>query len=129
MQERDLSLTPRKEELRNARPIVIPIQFSLTEIKQHFENSLEAIKKQYEVADSLNNSGDVDGCKIIWRSQVVLAEGLLDFYIHEMSKFCLFRMFTGEWASSENTPHLRSQWGKLRKHSLLLNPKIGFSPI
>lgn len=101
MQERDLSLTPRKEELRNARPIVIPIQFSLTEIKQHFENSLEAIKKQYEVADSLNNSGDVDGCKIIWRSQVVLAEGLLDFYIHEMSKFCLFRMFTGEWASSE----------------------------
>lgn len=45
MQERDLSLTPRKEELRNARPIVIPIQFSLTEIKQHFENSLEAIKK------------------------------------------------------------------------------------
>ena len=65
MQERDLSLTPRKEELRNARPIVIPIQFSLTEIKQHFENSLEAIKKQYEVADSLNNSGDVDGCKMI----------------------------------------------------------------
>lgn len=115
MQDRDLSLTPRKEELRNARPIVIPIQFSLTEIKQHFENILEAIKKQYEVADSLNNSGDVDGCKIIWRSQVVLAEGLLDFYIHEMSKFCLFRMFTGEWASSEKYTSFTVPMGKVEE--------------
>lgn len=37
---------------------------------------------------------------MIWRSQVVLAEGLLDFYIHEMSKYCLFRMFTGAWEAS-----------------------------
>ena len=97
MEKRDLSLTPRKEGLRDAKPAVIPTQFSLNEIKQHFEDSLDAITKQYKVADSLNDNGDTDGCKMIWRSQVVLAEGLLDFYIHEMSKYCLFRMFTGAW--------------------------------
>ena len=98
--KRDLSLTPRKEDLRDAKPITIPIQFSLVEIKQHFEESLAAIKKQYTVADSLSEGEEPDGCKMIWRSQVVLAEGLLDFYIHEMSKYCLFRMFTGAWEAS-----------------------------
>lgn len=100
MAKRDLSLTPRKEELRDAKPALIPTQFSLNEIKQHFKDSLDAISKQYMVAASLNDNGDIDGCKMIWRSQVVLAEGLLDFYIHEMSKYCLFRMFTGAWEAS-----------------------------
>lgn len=99
--KRELSLTPRKEDLRDAKPAAVPVQFSLAEIKQHFEDSLTAIKNQYTVADSLNGNGNIDGCKMIWRSQVVLAEGLLDFYIHEMSKYCLFRMFTGTWESSD----------------------------
>lgn len=101
MAERDLSLVPRVEEVRESRPDTSPIQFSLDEIKQHFSESMEGIKEQYDVADSLAASGNIDGCKTIWRSQVVLAEGLLDFYIHEMSKYCLFRMFTGQWDKSE----------------------------
>ena len=98
--KRNLSLTPRKEGLRDAKPITVPIQFSLIEIKQHFEDSLAAIKKQYAIADSLSEGGDTDGCKMSVRAKVVLVEGLLDFYIHEMSKYCLFRMFTGAWESS-----------------------------
>ena len=97
MADRDLSLSPRIEAVREVRPIAPPVQFSLEEIKQHFEESLTGIKSQYAVAESLLNSGNESGCKTIWRSQVVLSEGLLDFYIHEMSKFCLFRMFTGQW--------------------------------
>ena len=49
----------------------------------------------------LNKNGNENDGKTIWRSQVVLAEGLLDFFIHEMSKFCLFKMFTGQWTKSE----------------------------
>ena len=101
MAERDLSLSPRMEAVREARPIAPPVQFSLDEIKQHFEESLTGIKDQYAVADSLLHSGNEAGCKTIWRSQVVLSEGLMDFYIHEMSKFCLFRMFTGQWDKTE----------------------------
>ncbi|MCR5535780.1 MAG: hypothetical protein K6F05_00015 [Succinivibrio sp.] len=95
-----LSLQPRKENEREPRAYAIPTQFSLSEIKKHFEDSMESIKAQYDVADALlekNNSG----CKTIWRSQVVLAEGVLDFYLHEMSKYCLFRMFVGEWKKSD----------------------------
>lgn len=115
MAKRNLALTPRKEESRDVKPAVIPIQFSLGEIKQHFEESLHAIKKQYAVADSLWNREDADGCKMVWRSQVVLAEGLLDFYIHEMSKYCLFRMFTGAWASSEKYASFMVPMGKVEE--------------
>lgn len=99
---RDLSPSPRVEKIREAYPADPPIQFSLEEIRGHFEESLAAIKEQYEVADMLfQTSSNMDNCKTIWRSQVVLAEGLLDYFIHEMSKFCLFRMFTGRWDKTE----------------------------
>lgn len=101
MATRNLALTPRVEDVRETRPIAPPVQFSLEEIKQHFDESLSGIKGQYSVADSLLQSGNEVGGKTIWRSQIVLAEGLLDFYIHEMSKFCLFRMFTGQWEKTE----------------------------
>ena len=98
---RDLSLSPRVEEKRELKVIELPIQFSLKEIKEHFEESLNEVKAQYTVADLLNKNGNENDGKTIWRSQVVLAEGLLDFFIHEMSKFCLFKMFTGQWSKSE----------------------------
>ena len=98
---RDLSLSPRVEEKRELKVIELPVQFSLKEIKEHFEESLNEVKAQYPVADLLNENGNENDGKTIWRSQVVLAEGLLDFFIHEMSKFCLFKMFTGQWSKSE----------------------------
>lgn len=115
MAERDLSLTPRVEEVRELRPIAPPIQFSLDEIKRHFSESLNGIKEQYSVADSLASSGNINGCRTIWRSQVVLAEGLLDFYIHEMSKYCLFRMFTGQWGKSEKYTALNVPMSKVEE--------------
>lgn len=98
---RDLSLSPRVEEKRELKVIELPIQFSLKEIKEHFEESFNEVKAQYTVADLLNKNGNENDGKTIWRSQVVLAEGLLDFFIHEISKFCLFKMFTGQWTKSE----------------------------
>lgn len=92
---RDLSLTPRKENQRDVQLITPPVQFSLNEIKQHFVESMDSVKAQYEVADALASADNVDACKTVWRSQLVLAEGLMDFYIHEMCKYGLFRMFTG----------------------------------
>lgn len=101
MADRDVSLTPRAEGTKEARPIPVPKQFSLSEIKQHFLDSMSEVKAQYAVADSLIAGDQTEAYKTIWRSQIVLAEGLLDFYIHEMSKYCLFKMFSGEWDKSE----------------------------
>lgn len=99
--KRNTDLSPRKEETRVANDITPPVQFTLSEIKDHFTQSMETIKKQYDIADSLMKAADIEGSKTIWRSQVVLAEGVLDFYIHEMSKYCMFRMFTGKWEKSQ----------------------------
>ena len=112
---RELSLTPRIENQRDAQPITPPVQFSLDEIKQHFTESMNSVKAQYDVADLLASEGNTEGCKTIWRSQVVLAEGLMDFYIHEMSKYCLFRMFTGQWEKSEKYALFMVPMGKVER--------------
>ena len=101
MAHRDISLTPRAEDTRDARPVLMPIQFSLSEIKQHFTESMNEVKAQFAVADELNADENEIACKMVWRSQVVLAEGLLDFYIHEISKYCFVRMFSEAWPKTE----------------------------
>lgn len=99
--QRKLTLSPRLEETRSVRPVPTPMQFSLIQIKEHFSESLEDIKHQLTIADNAKDNGNETACKTIWRSQIVLAEGILDFYIHEISKYCLVRMFSGVWDKSE----------------------------
>jgi len=105
-EKRDLTLSPRKENLRTAQPIAVPVHFSLDDIINHFTESMTAIKDQFTVADDLMQKGNDEGCRTIWRSQVVLSEGLMDFYIHEISKFCRFRMFAGLWNKTEKYMNL-----------------------
>ena len=69
MSVRDLSLAVRAEDVREARRIPVPVHFSREQIKNHFNESIEAVKEQFD-----------------------LAEGLLDFYLHEVSIVC-FRCF------------------------------------
>lgn len=99
--ERDLSLKPRVENQREPKPIQTSTRFSIDEILEHFNNSVNEVKKQFDVADVLQKENKIEECKIIWRSQVVLAEGLLDFYIHEVSKYCMLQMFLGEMPKTQ----------------------------
>lgn len=101
MSDRNVSISPRKEEIREKNDVIsIPIQFELEEIIQHFYDSLEDIKKQFAVAELLIKKGNKESAMDVWRSQVVFAEGIMDFYMHEISKYALVRMFTGEWEKS-----------------------------
>lgn len=113
--KRDLSLTPRKENQRAAPPISPPVQLSLNEIKQHFLESMDSVKAQFDVADALEAEKNIGGCKAAWRSQVVLAEGLMEFYIHEMSKYCLFRIFAGQGDKSGKYALFRDSMGKVKE--------------
>ncbi len=100
MADRNLSLTPREENVREVRRIPTPIHFTINAIKSHFIDNMNEVKAQFDVAEDLLEREKEDGCKMIWRSQVVLAEGLLDFFMHEVSKYCLFQMFCGNWDKS-----------------------------
>lgn len=101
MATRELSLSERIEAVREERKIQPPIHFSLVEILQHYKETFATINEQFLVADKILADGNAEACETIWRSQIVLSEGLLDFYIHEVSKFCLFQMFTGQWERSK----------------------------
>lgn len=89
MERRDLTLTARVEDVREPRTSTV-IHFELAEIKAHFDQSLTAIREQFVIAEGLKESGKLEECKTIWRSQVVFLEGILDFYIHELSKYAFF---------------------------------------
>lgn len=101
MSKRDLSLATRNEHTRNEKEVVLPIQFSRIQIKKHFDDNLDEIKKQFNLANVLIEKDDIVGCEMIWRSQMVFSEALLDFYLHEISKYCMFKMFCNNWEKTE----------------------------
>ena len=101
MSKRDLSLVVRAENTREIRKIPVPVHFSNEEIKKHFDESMVIVKAQFQIAEQLLQNDNKSGGKMVWRSQIVLAEGLLDFYLHEVSKYCMFQMFCGNWDKSE----------------------------
>ena len=107
MAYKDLYLHNRAEGIREAQLPLVPTQFSLEEIKQHFDQTLQSIEKEYSIADSLFSAGRTEEAQTIWRSQVVFLEGLLDFYIHEISKYGLYSMFCGKWEKSEKYVSIR----------------------
>lgn len=103
MVDRNVTIAPRKEEIREkSESICISIQFDLDEIKAHFYDSLKEIELQFDIAEELEKSGHKDQAQDIWRSQVVFLEGIMDFYMHEISKYALVSMFTGKWEKSDN---------------------------
>ena len=98
----DLKLTARVEEIREPyRPVSHPLHFDLAEIKKHFDEGLSGIEKQHQTASILYNNGQIEECQNIWRSEVVFLEGILDFFIHEISKYTLYEMFEGQRNKSD----------------------------
>ena len=65
MAGRNLGLNERVEDSREARSIIPPVQFELVDIKNHFDQSLEKIQNQYEVAASLKQNGKEEDSKNI----------------------------------------------------------------
>jgi len=112
---RKLALSLREENVREQKQANVVVQFPRKEIFKHFKDSMDEIKSQYSVADMLLKAGDKSGCEIIWRSQIVLAEGLLDFYIHEMSKYCMLKMFNEDWEKTEKYLNFKVTMAELDK--------------
>ena len=104
--ERSFALSPRVENVREVNPVVVPIQFELSEIKNHFDDSLAAIISQFNVVDDLLSDGKDIEAKNILRSQIVFLDGILDFYLHEMTKYGLYKIFIGDWNRTEKYKNL-----------------------
>ncbi len=101
MAGRDLSLTPRVEAVRDKQPVQVAVKFDLVQIKEHFDQNLASIRKQFDIAEALKAEGNIDECETIWRSQVVFLESAMDFYIHEVSKYGMLNIFSGNWEKTD----------------------------
>lgn len=106
MEERNLDLMPRQEETRekisSASNIV---KFQLNEIEEHFDENLQYIQSQFDIADELVQS-QREEARNIWSSQIVFLESAFDFYLHELTKFGLSEMFVGNWDKTEKYNNL-----------------------
>ena len=93
-----IELSSRKENVRDKNEVgKIVVQFDLEEIKSHFYEGLDDVKKQFDVANALLSNDKIEEAECVWRSQIVFVEALLDFFMHEISKYALIKMFKGEW--------------------------------
>lgn len=101
------SLSERKVDSREKVVITKVTAFSPDECYSHFQNSMELLRKQLKVADNLINEGNEEDCKNIWRSQIVFLDGILDFYIHELTKFGIQCMFLGQWSKTKQYNSMR----------------------
>ncbi|WP_310604054.1 HEPN domain-containing protein [Anaerosporobacter sp.] len=108
MTERNLSLSKRNENIRDKNPVRV-IRFQLSEIKQHYEENIEAIREQFLVAEELVSKGKLREAENVWRSQVVFLESTFDFFLHEITKYGLCEIFLGNWDKTEKYQNIEIQ--------------------
>jgi len=107
MEERNLDLMPRQEETRekiNTASKVV--RFQLNEIEEHFDENLQYIRSQFNIADELVQSAREEEARNIWSSQIVFLESAFDFYLYELTKFGLSEMFAGNWDKTKKYNNL-----------------------
>lgn len=98
--KRKIAIQPRKENVRDKR-VVRVVNFQLSQILQHFEENMLSIKRHFSLADELFADGRINEAKDIWRTQIVFLESALDYYMHEITKFGMRKIFNNEWGKSE----------------------------
>ena len=102
MGKRNFDLMSRQEDTRekisNNSNIV---KFYLDEIESHFIENIRYIKNQFKIADELIQSAREEDARNIWSSQIVFLESAFDFYLHELTKYGLSEMFSGNWDKTE----------------------------
>lgn len=93
---RDLNLSYRRENTRD-KNVPKVVAFDIAEIENHFFDSICMVRKQFETAEYLCKNGKQGEAENIWRSQIVFLESAFDFFMHEVTKYGLMRIFLGEW--------------------------------
>lgn len=95
---------------RPANVISFPrIIFELQPILDRFNANINDIKNHFNIADDLlaMNPPKYSEAEDIWRSQIVFLDSAFDFYIHEIVKYGIIKMFNRDWAESDDYKNLK----------------------
>lgn len=87
---------PRRVEQRKKK-----IKFPYKDVKRHFDENLSDIEEKFALADREKSTGDLKSAQEIWRSQIVFLDSALDFYIHEVAKLGIIRIFDRDWEETK----------------------------
>lgn len=90
---------------RPSNTITFPrIVFDLQSILGRFNTNISDIRSHFQTADDLLalQPPKQIAAEDIWRSQIVFLDSALDFYIHEIVKYGIIKMFNREWAESND---------------------------
>ena len=85
------------------------IVFDLQPILDRFNANIDDIRNHFLTADDLLalQPPKQTAAEDIWRSQIVFLDSALDFYIHEIVKYGIVKMFNGDWAESTDYKKLK----------------------
>lgn len=109
MEERNLELILPQEGIREKISSTNVIRFYLDEIESHFDENLQYIISQFNIADELIQNKRLEDARNIWSSQIVFLESAFDFYLHELTKYGLSEMFAGNWEKTDKYCNLSVQ--------------------
>ena len=91
---RKLILEERRVETREPCNVTL---FTIRDIEDHFNETLLQAHKQIKLAKELSARGLTEESEGILRSQIILVESAYDFYLHELLRLGIVKIFTGEW--------------------------------
>lgn len=97
-----VELVDRKVNTRGAEHVQV---FSIESIDEHLQENIDVVKRQCKIADELYSQGKVEAAEDIWRSQLVVIESALDFYLHEIIKLGIISIYSGVWKGMKTEPY------------------------
>ena len=100
MADRNTGLSPRQVNTK-AKAVPKIVRFEPQQIKDHFNESISKINSMFNIFDQLMASKQEEQAKDILRTQIVFLVSALDFYVHEITKYGLVRIFDGDWDLTE----------------------------
>lgn len=93
-----LERTSETREIKNE----IKSDKKLIEILSDFNENIERINSKFEVVNELQKKGLEEAANDILRSQIVLLMSSIDFYIHEIVKYGVIKIFNKEKARTKD---------------------------
>ena len=105
------------ERLENVKDKRIPdiVIYQVDSIKQHYDENMELLTKQFPIADQLVMEGKESAAKTIWRTQVVLLASAFDYFMHEIVWYGLDKIYDGVWEQPPQYKNLTITFETLQK--------------
>ena len=104
--DQELSLSKRKENIKEKRNVQI-VDSDFEDIKSRLKTNLEDIKTKFNITDLLKSkTTDVENskkaCEDIWRAQIVFIASSFDYFLHEIIKFAILKMYGKQFSVTKN---------------------------